>query len=316
MYKIIKIYIILILFIVNAVSQVITPIPLIIDYDKQKAFLGKKLFFDTRLSKDDTISCASCHILQDGGDGNMQYSFGVDGQKGIINSPTVLNAVFNFVQMRDGSAKDLKDQVHFPITNPIEMGTTYKAIISKLKDDKKYKKLFKQNYGKIIDKESINDALAQFQTALITPNSRFDRYLRGDKKALTKDEIDGFELFKRNGCTACHNGVNIGANLYQKIGIIEKYIDDGSEANDNLARYNVTKKEFDRYLAKVPTLRNIELTAPYLHNGEIKTLKDMVLIMLKHQVGIEQNEENIEKIVKFLKTLTGDTPAILGLKND
>ncbi len=294
-------------------QELITPIPLTIQYDKQKAQLGKKLFYDTRLSKDDTVSCASCHILQDGGDDNIQYSFGIDGQKGVINSPTVLNAVFNFSQMRDGSARDLKNQVHFPVTNPIEMGATYKDIIIKLQKDNEYKELFAKYYDLDITQDNIDDALSQFQTALITPNSKFDKYLRGDKEILTQDEKDGFDLFKKNGCTACHNGVNIGGNLYQKVGILQVYKDDEEDDNDkhDLGRYNVTKKEYDKYMVKVPTLRNIELTAPYLHNGSITNLYSMVEFMLKYQVGMKQSDENIKKIVKFLKTLTGETPLIL-----
>ncbi|MEA3498349.1 MAG: cytochrome c peroxidase [Campylobacterota bacterium] len=311
MIKIIYIIAILNIYIVSSIAEVITPIPLEIKYDKEKALLGKKLFSDTILSKDDTISCASCHILQDGGDDNIQYSFGVDGQIGVVNSPTVFNAVFNFAQMRDGEAANLKEQVHLPLTNPIEMGATYKDVIKKLNSNKEYKKLFAKNYKDNITKDNINDALAQFQTALTTPNSRFDRYLRGDKSAITQEELEGFKLFNKNGCTACHNGVNIGANLYQKIGIIETYIHNEKDKSHELGRYNVTKKEYHKYLNKVPTLRNIELTAPYLHDGSKNTLKQTVVFMLKYQVGIEQSDENIDKIVKFLNTLTGELPSIL-----
>ncbi len=309
----IKILVITTLLITSILAEVITPIPIDIKYDKSKAALGKKLFYDTRLSKDDTISCASCHILEDGGDDNIAFSFGVDNQLGILNSPTVLNAVFNLSQMRDGAAKDLKYQVHFPITNPIEMGTTYKDIILKLKDDEKYKELFLRNYNKAIDKDSIDDALAQFQTALITPNSKFDKYLRGDKNALNKDELEGFKLFKKNGCTSCHNGVNIGGNLYQKVGIFKTYTHKHPRDTGKyeLGRYSITKDEFDKYLVKVPTLRNIDLTAPYLHNGSLETLNKVVKFMFRYQVGVKQSDENIEKIVMFLKTLTGDTPIIL-----
>ena len=316
MNKVIKIFLSLNILILTIYANVITPIPLNIKYDKDKALLGKKLFFDTRLSKDNTISCSSCHLLESGGDGDTQYSFGVDGQVGVLNTPTVLNAVFNFSQNRDGSAKNLKEQVHFPITNPIEMGTTYEDIIEKLKDDKEYKKLFKESYNQSITKDIIDDALSQFQTALTTPNSRFDRYLRGDKNALSKDEIDGYKLFQKNGCIACHNGVNIGANLYQKVGVVQPYIDKDKDEKHDLGRYNVTKQESDKYLAKVPTLRNIELTAPYLHNGDAKTLHTIVKFMMKYQVGFIPNDENIEKIVKFLKTLTGELPKIIEKNNE
>ncbi|MEA3331182.1 MAG: cytochrome c peroxidase [Campylobacterota bacterium] len=311
MFKIIYTVVFINLFTINSIAEVITPIPLEIKYNKEKALLGKKLFSDTTLSKDDTISCASCHILQDGGDDNMQYSFGIKGQMGVVNSPTVFNAVFNFAQMRDGAAANLKEQVHLPLTNPIEMGATYKDVIKKLKNNKEYKEVFNTLYKDGINQNNINDALAQFQTALITPNSRFDRYLRGDKDAITKDELEGFKLFKKNGCTSCHNGVNIGGNLYQKVGIIETYIHDEKDISHELGRYNVTKKEYHKYLNKVPTLRNIELTAPYLHNGSQKTLKQTVVFMLTYQVGIEQSDENIDKIVKFLNTLTGEFPSIV-----
>ena len=310
--KIIKTYLVFILFAINGISEVITPIPMTIDYDKDKALLGKKLFFDKRLSRDNSISCASCHILNSGGDGDVKYSFGVDNKIGVINSPTVFNTVFNFVQMRDGSAKNLKEQVHFPITNPIEMDTTYLDIILKLKDDIEYKKLFKKVYNQNINKNNINNSLEQFQTALITPNSKFDRYLRGYKNALDKDELDGFKLFKKNGCISCHNGVNIGGNLYQQVGIMKPYTHTIKEECHVLGRYNVTQNENDKYLVKVPTLRNIELTSPYLHNGSIKTLKDTVIFMHKFQVGIEHKDEDIDKIVKFLKTLTGELPSIIG----
>ncbi len=297
-------------------QELITPIPLTIKYDKNKALLGQKLFNDTRLSKDDTISCANCHLLQDGGDDNMRYSFGVGGKIGDINSPTVLNAVFNFSQMRNGSAKDLKEQVRQPITNPVEMNTTYKDIIAKLKKDKEYKTLFTKCYDSDITQANIDDALAQFQTALITPNSRFDKYLRGDNNILTQDEKDGYNLFKQNGCTACHNGVNIGGNLYQKIGIFSEYNHHDNDTKHEIGRYEVTKKEYDKHLVKVPTLRNIALTSPYLHNGSLNTLESTVKFMLKYQVGIKKDNNEINKIVKFLKTLTGDTPSILKGKTD
>jgi cytochrome c peroxidase len=251
-------------------SDLITPIPQKIDYDSYKANLGKKLFFDTRLSKNDTISCASCHILEDGGDDNLPVSFGIDGKTGVRNSPTVFNAVYNYSQFWDGHAKSLAEQVQGPIHNPVEMGTSFQEIIPKLNQDKEYKTQFAKIYKDGITPQNIADAIAEFEKALTTPNSRFDKYLRGDKKALSKEEIEGYKLFKEYGCISCHNGVNMGGNLLQKIGVVKEFI------HEDFGLYNITKKEEDRYYFKVPSLRNVALTAPYFHDGRIPTLEKAV----------------------------------------
>ena len=180
-------------------SDLITPIPQKIAYDSYKASLGKKLFFDTRLSKNDTISCASCHILEDGGDDNLPVSFGIDGKTGVRNSPTVFNAVYNYSQFWDGHAKSLAEQVQGPVHNPVEMGTNFKEIVPKLNQDKEYKTQFAKIYKDGITPQNIADAIAEFEKALTTPNSRFDKYLRGDKKALSKEEIEGYKLLKNMG---------------------------------------------------------------------------------------------------------------------
>ena len=285
----------------------IQPIPVDFKYDKEKAILGKKLFHDARLSKDNSVSCSSCHMLQDGGDDNLQFSFGINGQLGNINSPTVLNSRYNLAQFWDGRTKDLKEQAAAPIANPIEMGSSISEVLKKIKKDSKYKKEFKKLYENGLTEENILDAIAEFEKALVTPNSRFDKYLRGETTALTKIEIEGYELFKSNGCISCHNGVNIGSNLYQKVGILKTYIDEFN----TLGRYNVTKKKRDKYYFKVPTLRNIELTAPYLHDGSKLNLIEIVKFMMIYQLGIIPDEKDILKIVAFLKTLTGETPKIL-----
>jgi cytochrome c peroxidase len=286
-------------------SDLITPIPLKTHYNLSKANLGKKLFFDTRLSKNNTISCASCHILEDGGDDNLPVSFGIDGKTGTRNSPTVLNAVYNYSQFWDGHAKNLAEQVKGPIHNPVEMGTNFKEIISKLNQDKEYKTQFAKIYKDGITPSNISDAIAEFQKALTTPNSRFDKYLRGDKTALNTDELQGYKLFKEYGCISCHNGVNMGGNLLQKIGVVKEFI------HQDFGLYNITKKEEDRYYFKVPSLRNIELTAPYFHDGRIPTLEKAVEKMMQHQVGFVLKEKELNNVIKFLKTLTGEKPQIL-----
>jgi len=281
-------------------KELITPIPLKIEYDVKKAFLGKKLFSETKLSQDNTISCASCHILEEGGDDNLPVSFGINAQKGTRNSPTILNSKFNTVQFWDGRAQDLEEQAHGPIHNPVEMNSNFSEIIPKLQQDIQYKKLFKDIYTDGITGENILNAIAEYEKTLITPHSRFDQYLRGNKSALSVEEINGFKLFKEYGCISCHNGVNIGGNLMQKMGILEKF-----KTND-FGLYNVTKKEEDKYYFKVPSLRNIQLTSPYFHDGLTSTLTEAVKKMSFYQVGYELSEKEISDIVKFLETLTGE----------
>jgi len=286
-------------------QELITPIPLTPQYDYEKALLGKKLFFDTRLSHDNTISCASCHFLDEGGDDNIAVSIGIDEKKGVRNTPTVLNAVYNVNQFWDGRAKDLKEQIKGPTHTSFEMGSSFDEIIEKLSKDSDYRKRFGSLYRDQITGDNISDAIAEFEKTLITPNARFDKFLRGDKKALNADELNGYRIFKEYGCISCHNGVNIGGNLMQKMGALEKY-----ETSD-FGRFNITKKEIDRYYFKVPSLRNVELTAPYSHDGSITTLKSAVEIVLKYQVGIHLKDKEVEDIVKFLKTLTGESVKII-----
>lgn len=288
-------------FFLNATN--ITPIPQKIDFDYNKAILGKKLFFDTLLSKDNSISCSTCHDLNNGGDDGLSFSFGVEGKKGNVNAPTVLNAIFNFRQFWDGRAKDLKEQAKGPIENPVEMAHSFKNLIRSL-EKTEYESEFKKIYSDGITEYNIVDALAEFEKTLITPNSRFDKFLLGDENALSKDEKEGYEIFKNKGCIACHHGVNIGGNHYNKFGAFS-YI-----SSDNFGRYNITKKEEDKFYFKVPSLRNIELTAPYFHDGREDSLKKAVETMAFVQLGRPITEDEIDKIVSFLKTLTGQVKII------
>ena len=288
-------------------KELITPIPLEIKYDKEKAALGKKLFFDTRLSKDDSVRCASCHILDSGGDDKLQFSIGVDGQTGGINAPTVYNSVFNIAQFWDGRAKNLQEQAHGPVENPIEMGENFENVIQKLEKDNSLVKEFKRIYYKEgITANSITDAIAHFETTLITPNSSFDKYLRGDENALGKEEKEGYKLFIEYGCISCHNGVNIGGNLFQKIGLIKKF----DTSVKSLGKFDVTGNKADINYFKVPTLRNVSQTSPYFHDGSVQDLKTAVEVMLNIQLGIVASSEDVKKIVKFLESLDGEFPTI------
>ncbi len=284
----------------------ITPIPLNINYDKKKAELGKKLFFDTILSRDNTISCSTCHNLPGNGANQTAYSFGINGTKGAINSQTVLNSSFNFVQLWDGRAKDLKTQALMAIENPIEMGSNILDVLKKL-ENSKYKQEFKNIYKDGVTKDNLADSIAEFEKALTTPNSKFDKYLRGDTNAISEQEKKGYQLFQDLGCISCHNGVLVGGNSYHRIRLFKTYKQD----KPHLGRYNITKRERDKHMYKVPSLRNIELTAPYFHDGGAKTLKIAIEYMQELQLGAKSNHNYTKDIEAFLKTLTGESPKIM-----
>jgi len=297
-----KIVLLASLFFSMVLSAPIKPIPQNMNVDRKKADLGQKLFFDPQLSKNGTISCASCHDLENGGDDGRKFSVGVNGKEGNINAPTVYNAVFNFRQFWDGRAEDLKAQVFGPIENPVEMNMTMAQTVDKLRKDPMYISEFATIYSEGITQENIADAIAEYETTLITPNAPFDRYLNGEENAIDPETKEGYRLFKSKGCIVCHNGVNVGGNFYNKFGIFK-------DANSSaLGRYNITKREEDKFVFKVPSLRNVALTAPYMHDGRANTLKESVEIMSEHQLGRYITEDEIEKIVAFLKSLTGEIP--------
>jgi len=282
-------------------AEPITPIPLSVEVDKQKVALGEKLFFDTILSADNTISCATCHDLQNGGDDGLKFSFGIDGKEGDINSPTVYNAVYNFRQFWNGRASDLSHQTWGPIENPVEMGNSFQKLIYIL-NKTPYREEFLDIYEDGITKHNIADTIAEYEKTLITPNAPFDKYLRGDKSAISQAQKDGYELFKTKGCIACHHGVNVGGNLYNKFGVMQEV------ESKRLGRYEVTKNEADKYYFKVPSLRNIAQTAPYLHDGRYEELEDVVKFMARYQLGRTISQEEVDKIVGFLHALTGEIP--------
>ncbi len=290
-------------------SEPILPIPLNIEYDAQKASLGRELFFDPRLSKDGSVACVNCHALPGSGVDPNPVSFGVGGAKGIFNSPTVLNAVFNFSQFWDGRAPDLETQAKGPIANGIEMALPLREAVAVLKDDDRYRERFATLYPDGITAENLVNAIAEFERTLITPNAPFDRYLRGEPNVLSPEALRGYELFKKRGCISCHNGINIGGNLYQKSGV---FSEGKLEMHpEHFGRYNVTGREKDKYYFKVPTLRNVSLTAPYFHDGSVFDLETAVRTMMEYQLGIIPDPDEIRAIVAFLKTLEGDTPPFL-----
>lgn len=267
--------------------------------------LGKKLYFDPRLSKSGFISCNSCHNLSMGGTDNLKTSIGHNWQQGPINSPTVLNSSMNVAQFWDGRAANLKAQAGGPIANPGEMAFTHELAVEVLHSMPGYLAEFKKAFGSDrIDIDRVTTAIAAFEETLVTPDSRFDRWLKGDRKALSKQELAGYQLFKDSGCTACHNGSAVGGSSFQKLGVVEPY----KTSNPAVGRMGVTGNEADRFYFKVPTLRNVELTYPYFHDGAAATLKDAVDTMGRIQLGKNFTAEENAKIVAFLKTLTGTQP--------
>lgn len=286
-------------------NEPIPPIPEQFDLNPNTILLGEKLFHDKNLSTDQTVSCASCHDLNKGGTDRKTVSTGIQDRLGTLNSPTVFNAGFNFAQFWNGRAKDLQTQAVGPLFNPIEMGNkSWNSILDYLNSSTEYQHLFEKAYGLPIETNHLLDALADFQKSLITPNSRFDKYLKGETDALNTIELEGYELFKSRGCISCHQGINMGGNMYQKAGIFENITNDSSDIWNG--RFEVTKKESDKGLFKVPTLRNIAITAPYFHDGSAKTLAEAVDIMGQAQLGTQLTEAEIQKIVAFLESLTGE----------
>ena len=286
-------------------KEPVQPLPDKIDINPQKAALGKILYFDTRLSGDNTLSCASCHDLKTGGVDRSKYSKGIKGQFGDINAPTVFNAALNFCQFWDGRAKNLEEQAGGPPLNPVEMGSKdWDQIISKLDKDAALKAQFAKVYPDGITAKNITNAIAEFELTLLTPDSKFDRYLKGDKAAMTKDEIEGYELFKEHGCATCHAGVNLGGSSFEYMNG-DYFAHRGNISKPDLGRLNQTKSPVDEHKFKTPTLRNVAVTAPYYHDGSVKTLKEATELMLKHQSHTSLPDSDVDKIVKFLEALTG-----------
>ena len=289
-------------------AEPIRPIPEQVDVNAEKAALGRALFHDPRLSRDDTVACASCHDLASGGDDDRKFSVGIEGQIGAINSPTVFNVGLNFKQFWDGRARTLEQQIDDPVQSPLEMGSLWPDVVAKLYQDSDYPQRFNALYSDGISRNSIRNALAEFMRSLTTPNSRFDRWLNGDETALTALEKHGYGLFKDYGCASCHQGANVGGNMFQVFGVLNEYFKKrGNITEADLGRFNVTGNPSDRHSFKVPSLRMAAYTAPYLHDGNAATLRDAVDAMFEFQLGREAPDEDKEAIVAFINTLAGES---------
>ncbi|HEX6734195.1 MAG TPA: cytochrome-c peroxidase [Azonexus sp.] len=291
------------------VLQPILPLVPIEGLDPGRIALGERLFHDPRLSADLTVSCASCHNLTAGGVDGQRFSVGIGGARGGINAPTVLNAAYGIAQFWDGRAATLEEQAAGPIQNPIEMGATWSQVLTRLELDPEMLAGFRRLYRDGLTENNVLDAIATFERSLITVDSRFDRYLRGDRDALMRQEIDGYRRFREFGCTSCHQGMLLGGNMYQKFGVLGDYFAGRTVTDNDLGRYNVTRRDEDRHVFKVPSLRNVAQTAPYFHDGSAATLEQAVLVMARYQLGRDLSAADNEAIVAFLRTLSGELPA-------
>ena len=293
-------------------NEPIRPIPYKVEYDAAKAALGKVLYHDTRLSGDGTISCASCHAIETAGVDNERYSDGIYDQLGGVNAPTTFNAVFNFVQFWDGRAATLAEQAGGPPLNPVEMGSKdFDEISARIAQDKEFTRLFTEVYPEGLCQASITDAIAEYEKTLLTPDSPFDLYLKGDKNAMTAEQIEGYDIFKDFSCATCHAGVNMGGLSYELMGQRANYFEDreltlksGLTDGDN-GRWAQTGVERDRYRFKTPSLRNVALTWPYYHDGSVETLEEAVSKMARFQVGRTMPEDKVLKVKAFLEAQTG-----------
>jgi cytochrome c peroxidase len=278
----------------------------------ERVELGKMLYFDPRLSMSWLISCNTCHNLGLGGVDLLQTSIGHGWQKGPRNAPTVLNAVFNIAQFWDGRAGDLQTQAKGPVQASVEMGNTPERVVQTLKSIPEYAERFKKAFpdqAEPVSFDNMAGAIEAFEATLLTPDSAFDRYLKGEAQALGETEKQGLATFMAKGCSNCHNGLNLGGNSYAPFGVVQK---PGAEIlpEKDKGRFTVTKTASDEYVFKVPSLRNIALTPPYFHSGQVWDLRQAVAVMGAAQLGAKLTDPETDAILAFLKTLTGRQPAV------
>ena len=298
-------------------AEPINPVPPPPPEDPARIALGRALFVDTKLSRDGTIACSSCHILAEGGADGRQVSLGIEGKKGNINAPTVFNAGLLNSQFWDGRKKTLEDQIDGPIQNPVEMGNEWGEVLIRLYDDPEYGRQFQAlepESSEPITRETVKRAIAAFVRSLNTTNGRFDRWLKGEEDPetkLTERELEGYRLFKHYGCSSCHQGAAVGGNMFQVFGVINNYFTRrGSITDADRGRFMITGNIEDMHSFKVPSLRMAALTPPYLHDGTAKTLRDAVDAMFMFQLGIEAPDDHKDAIVAFLRTLPGEHPEL------
>jgi len=296
-------------------GEPLVPLPSTPSLDSPKVALGARLFADRRFAKDGSLACSTCHDLAHGGadtrPGSRLYSAGIGKARHIFNTPSVYNAAFNYRQQWTGGARTIDELVDKVIASPLVFDSSWPAVLGKLATDPPIVAEFERVYpGRGVSRETVQDALGAFARSLVTP-SRFDRYLRGDAGAISADEKRGYERFKAYGCVGCHQGVNIGGNMMQRFGAMNDYFADRRKAGlapapGDAGRFLVTKKDEDLHVFKVPSLRNVALTAPYFHDGSAETLGQAVDVMFRYQLGRSAPAEDKKVIIEFLQTLNGE----------
>lgn len=287
-------------------NEPIHPVPAAAPQDPARVALGRRLFSDPRLSANGVVSCASCHNLQAGGVDGRARSLGFNGRLTALNTPTVLNAALNFRQFWNGAASTLEQQIGMVVENPVEMGSSWPVVVRKVLDDSGYRRAFNAAYRDGVTRANIENALATYERTLVTPGARFDRYLQGDGGAITAAEKAGYARFKQYGCVSCHQGVNVGGNMFQKYGAV---MPAPSAQGAGLGRFLVTGNPQDKQVFKVPGLRNVARTAPYFHDGSAATLEQAIDAMFRYQLGRESTSEDRKLIAAFLATLNAE-PAV------
>ncbi len=283
----------------------ILPIPLKIPHDEQKALLGEKLFHDKNLSPNN-VACATCHQLDKAGIDQLAQSINVKGGYDEMNTLTIFNSVFNFRHSWTGNFKTLEEQLNGVIHNPKHMNSSWSFIKNYLKKQKHYQQAFQKLFSNGITRKNIEDVFIHFEKTLITPNAPFDRYLRGDTNALSEEQKKGYQLFNSYGCIACHQGINIGGNLFARFGIYENPFKEQKKLNKiDWGRFSLTQNPQDKHVFRVPSLRNVAKTAPYFHDGRAKSLKAAIKAIGLAQLGREIPQADILMLEAFLHSLTG-----------
>ena len=290
----------------------IRPLPPAAAAEPLRVELGRRLFADPILSGDGTVSCRSCHDPAHGGADGQPLAVGIGGATGTVNTPTVFNADLNLAQFWDGRARSLEEQAGGPITNPVEMAADWPGVVARLTASP-YRGAFRAAFGGDPTPDRVRAALAAYERTLVTAGSRFDAWLMGDEAALSRDEAEGYALFKSYGCASCHQGANVGGNMFQRFGFFGDPFADrdgggGGERPSDLGRFAVTGRDADRRVFKVPSLRLAVLTAPYFHDGSVATLAEAVRLMGRYQLGHEIPDADVALIVQFLGTLPGPLP--------
>jgi cytochrome c peroxidase len=294
---------------VPARDEPLQPLPAALHVDPQRSALGMRLFSAASLSSDGSVSCATCHPLDRGGADGFAHSRGANGYQTVLNTPTIYNVSFNFRFNWNGAYTQLEDALDAPIA--LTLGTSWSAIEDKLREQPAWRTSFEGAYGDGVTTANIKDALSRYIDTLTTPDARFDQFLRGDTDALAEEERRGYEAFKALGCATCHQGANVGGNMFQRLGVMHDYfqarVEQGGSAPTpkDLGRYETTREPADRHVFRVPSLRNVALTPPYFHDGSAPTLELAVEEMGYVQLGQRLSREEVTLLVAFLKSLTG-----------